>query len=195
MGKRLTFIVALAVSLISVAPATATDVDPRAVEDLAIQLEALLGTIEGVDFDNVTVKRYDNGMTALSVPLPAEQLVRLRAAKAAGAKDFAPLAVGIQLSTPSSTSALIHAATALVNTTYNLWCAVVNLRATDQTKNTKLQMKGVDTVSGSVSYDANSATVVGSTPTTPNQAGRIVTNQCKVTGGGKAKSKSVLTSS
>ena len=81
------------------------------------QTASLATEVEGrVDFDNVTVKRYDHGMTAISVPLPDAQITRLRAAKAARAKDFAPLAIGISLSAPSSVSVLIHAALALPGT-------------------------------------------------------------------------------
>lgn len=189
MGKKLASIAALAALLLVGAPVSASEIDRRAIEEIAIDIEALLGTIEGVDLNNLPVKRYDSGISSISIPLSEDQLARLRAEKAARPADFSSLAVGMSLSEPSSTSALITAANALTFTDYNVWCAVVNVRSNDQVKNTTIQMKGEAKVVDSVTYTAGTIEVIWISATTPGF--KILQLICKVAGGGKVKAKVV----
>lgn len=189
MGKKLASIAALAALLLVGAPVSASEIDRRAIEEISIDIEALLGTIEGVDLNNLPVKRYDSGISSISIPLPEDQLSRLRAEKAAKAADFSTLAVGMSLSEPSSTSALITAANALTFTDYNVWCAVVNVRDNDQVKNTTIQMKGEAKVVDSVTYTAGTIEVIWISATTPGF--KLLQLICKVVGGGKVKAKVV----
>lgn len=189
MAKKLASIAALAALLVAGAPVSASEIDRRAIEEIAIDIEALVGTIEGIDLRNLPVKRYDSGISSISIPLSEEQLTRLRAEKATKAADFAALSVGMSLSDPSSTSALIMAANASTFTEYNVWCAVANLRNTDQTKNTTIQMKGEAKVTDSITYGSNSIGVFWISANTPGF--KILQLICKVVGGGKAKAKVV----
>lgn len=187
--KKLSFALVVALALLSMSAASAAEVDSRAVEQIAIDLETLLGVLEGVERDDVTVTAYDSGISMLSIPLPEAMRSRLEAASASSslAKDFAPLALGLQLTNPSSFSSLITAVDALTDTEYNFWCAVVNLKEVDQTKKTTLQMKGVGKVTDSVLYEALTLNLPTVAATTPGFG--IVQLTCKVVGGGKVKSK------
>lgn len=189
MARNLASIAVLAALLVAGAPVSASEIDRRAIEEIAIDIEALVGTIEGVDLNNLPVKRYDSGISSISIPLSEDQLSRARAEKAAKPADFSTLAVGMSLSEPSSTSALITAANALTFTDYNVWCAVMNVRSNDQTKSTTLQMKGEAKVTDSVTYSAGTIEVIWISATTPGF--KLLQLICKVVGGGKVKAKVV----
>ena len=141
--KKLTLVLAVTLVLAPLS-AVAAEREERAIEDLAVGLESLMGWIEGVDPADWSATTYDSGLTVYSIPLPEEMRAKLRAAGSSNtlAKDFAPLAVGLMLSDPTSFSSLISAVDALPSTEYNVWCAVANLRDTQQAKKTTVQMKG-----------------------------------------------------
>jgi hypothetical protein len=188
--KKLTFVTAFVLALLSITAASATEMDSKAVEQIAVDLETLLSALEGVDHGDVTLRTYDSGISVYSIPLPEDMRPRLQAASASGklAKDFAPLAVGLQLSNPTSFSSLITAVEALTSTDYNFWCVVANLKDVAQTKKTTLQMKGAGKVSDTLTFDAFSLHLPTVAATTTSVFG-IVQLSCKVTSGGKAKAK------
>ena len=168
--------------------AHASDIDGRTLEAIAVDLERLIGGLEGVDFGSLKLEEVGNGLYAATIPLSAA--TRGHLLKATAAKDFQPLAVGLQLSDLGSLGTLITAVDALQNTTYTFWFAVVNFRDTDQIKKTTFQLKGPGDkfkIVQDVTYGALSIAAFVSSQGSGDFG--VHTIQVKIAGGGKAKTK------
>lgn len=168
-------------------PAVAGEPDSATVERIMLDLEKLIGRLEGVDYDALPVKDLGNGLYKVAIPLPEGTRERLLASSASAA-DFKTMAVGLQLSTPTSPSSVIMAVDALDNTDYNFWFAVGNLRTTDQRKRTIFQLKGPGDrfrLTDNILYEALRL-VVFFTEQSSGDTG-FHTIQAKVANGGKAK--------
>jgi len=184
----------LGVALLALsAPLTAAQasevIDGRVLEAIALDLEKLIGGLEGVDFDTLKLEEVGNGLYSVAIPLSPATRDRLLEASAS-AKDFQPLAVGLQLSDLDSLSTLITAVSALENASYTFWFAVVNFRDTDQVKKTTFQLKGPGEkfkIVQDITYNALTLAALVSTQSSGDFG--VHTIQVKVTGGGKAKTK------
>ncbi len=189
MGKKLLIVVLLA-ALAPLSTASAAGMDAKDVEQIVVDLERVIGRLEGVDFSALKVRDHGNGLKSLAIPLPESVRNRLLAASASDAlaKDFKAIAAGLQLTEPTSASILITAALAQVDVLYNFWWAVVSLKSSDQVKKTTFQMKGPGKkfkIVDEFLYPENAIQVYW----TEQRSGDFGfhTIQAKVVGGGKAK--------
>lgn len=187
MKKLLLSGVVLLVLLVPMSAAGASELDARAIESIMVDLESMIGRIEGVDFATLKVRSHENGLRSVAIPLSEATRERLLA-RSANASDFKTMAVGAQLSEPSNLSALITAVSALENTFYNFWFAVGNLRTTDQVKKTTFQLKGPGDrfkIVENLLYEALHLVVFWAEESSGDPGFHTI--QCKVANGGKAK--------
>lgn len=186
MRKSLIVLIALVVAGLPLSGAHAAEVEARALESIMANIESLVGGLEGVDLSALEVRSHGGRLHSVAIPLPEATRDRLLASSAS-AKDFKPLAVGLQLTSPTNLSTLITAVSALDDTLYNFWFAVMNLRASDQTKRTIFQRKGSGDkfkITDTFTYDALALVLFFGEF---NSGVGPSTVQVKITGGGKAK--------
>lgn len=187
MRKILISGIALAIALMPLPGAAAAEVDARALESIVAGIESLVGGLEGVDLSELEVRSHRSGLRSVAIPLPEATRDRLLA-QSASAKDFKPLAVGLQLTQPGNFSTLITAVSALTDRDYHFWFAVMNLRATDQSKKTIFQRKGPGQkfkVTETLDYDGGALILFFLEANSGNVGASTI--QVKITGGGKAK--------
>ncbi len=190
--KRIVILgIALLLALAPLSAARAADVDAEMLEAIMVDLETLIGPLEGIDFGRVTARSYAGGMVSYSIPLPEGLRQRLSAASASttSAKNFKALAAGLQRTSPSNASVLIHASLASPNSSYNFWCAVANISNSDERKSTTIQLKGPGEkfrANSNIDYDAGTIVVNVVGDASSGDFG-FHTILCKVGGAGKAK--------
>lgn len=185
MKRLLILAIALMLALAPLSSARAGEPDARAIENLLAGVEELIGGIEGVNFQELEVRKQGR-LYSVAIPIPEATRERLLA-RSASAGDFKPLACGLQLSNPGSFSSLITAVSALDDTDYNFWFATMNLRSSDQVKKTTFQRKGLGEkfkVVDTLLYEAASLVLF---TLEANSGVGSSTIQVKITGGGKAK--------
>lgn len=163
--------------LLIVAPAARAAELNHQQEGQVQQIEGLLGELLGSYDVKPVYHNLGGGFHGMSIALSAEARERLAAARseedAAKAANFFVLAAGQQLTEPSSSSVLIHAALSNMSLSYNYWVATVNLGAgTRRATNLKLTGPGRKfNRTFQHNYTANSIWVVWYTAPSVNRAG------------------------
>jgi hypothetical protein len=169
--------------------------------DLAAQREATARQIEGgflklLASEEVepTYRELGGGLFSLSYPISDELLKGLEASgldpKAA---NFQPLAAGQQLSEPSSSQTLIHAALSNRTFDYNYWWVVLNLTNQDRTRTTNAKKAGPGRKFNrnfNVTYDAMAVNLIWYNPGFGVGQAGVQVFQVNVPTGGKVVVKS-----
>ncbi|MCH7666852.1 MAG: hypothetical protein IH936_13090 [Acidobacteria bacterium] len=114
-------------------------------EELAAGMELLFMEMLGGSEGKPVFRDHGNGVYSLSVPLDELERGSQFLAGVSTAKAVTNLHHGHMVSTPSSLSTLIHAASATLNIGYNFWWAAVNTSADDVELKTKWSHKGPGT--------------------------------------------------
>lgn len=113
---------------------------PADLEAAVQQMEGLLADLTGIRDVKPVFKDHGGGLYSVSIELP-ENAAELIASSMA-ARKLSILAVGHQLTTPSSLSAMIHAALSNVGSDYNFWWAWLNTGNSTVFKKTTNIIKG-----------------------------------------------------
>lgn len=185
-------------ALLLLAPAAFAGENER---DLASQREATALQIEdgflkllASEEVEPTFRELGGGLFSLTYPISAEVLKRLEASGLdTKAATFQPLAAGQQLSEPSSSRTLIHAAFSDRQLQYNYWWVVVNLTSGDRTRTTNVKKTGPGrkfNQNFNVTYGARAVNLIWYDPGFSVGQSGVQVIQVNVTSGGKVVAKS-----
>ena len=176
-----------ALALVLVAPAAATDRQELELEEIVQALELLLADLDGArdPAAQPIVRKYDDGLVTVSIPLSEETVERFRAKSL---RDLNILAAGHSSQQFGDFGATVNAVLSTLGREYNFWWAAANLGDDVRKKTTSTISGPGPTVkrNNNVRYDA-SALIAASIAESPLNAAGQWKHQVKIKQGGNVK--------